>query len=118
MTHAVQSPASSRVGFCVGNAVPVGAKPSAGHGPDATFNGGQLKRGNTLCLVGALLYPGSWSSGTGAAAAGFFSEENIRKNFFPLRVTEHWNRLPREAVESPSLEIFKTLLDAVLCSLL
>jgi len=39
-------------------------------------------------------------------------------NFFPLRVTEHWNRLPREAVESPSLEIFKTHLYKVLCSLL
>jgi len=43
---------------------------------------------------------------------------NMRKNFFPLRVTEHWNRLPREVVESPSLEIFKTLMDKVLCSLL
>jgi len=43
---------------------------------------------------------------------------NMRKNFFPLRVTEPWNRLPRVVVESPSLEIFKTLLDAVLCSLL
>jgi len=43
---------------------------------------------------------------------------NMRKNFFPLRVTEHWNRLPREVVESPSLEIFETRLDKVLCSLL
>jgi len=43
---------------------------------------------------------------------------NMRKNFFTLRVTEHWNRLPRGAVESPSLEIFKTCLDKVLCSLL
>jgi len=42
----------------------------------------------------------------------------MRKNFFPLRVTEHWNRLPREVVESASLEIFKTRLDKILCSLL
>ena len=43
---------------------------------------------------------------------------NMRKNFFPLRVTEPWPRLPREVVESPSLEIFKTRLDKVLCNLL
>jgi len=43
---------------------------------------------------------------------------NMRKNFFTLRVTEHWNRLPREVVESPSLEMFKIRLDAALCSLL
>jgi len=43
---------------------------------------------------------------------------NMRKNFFPLRVMEHWNRLPRGLVESPSLEILKTHLDKVLCSLL
>jgi len=43
---------------------------------------------------------------------------NMRKNFFTLRVMEHWNRLPREVVESLSLEIFETRLDKVLCSLL
>jgi len=43
---------------------------------------------------------------------------NTRKNFFTLRVKEHWNRLPREVVESPSLEIFRTCPEAVLCSLL
>jgi len=43
---------------------------------------------------------------------------NTRKNFFPLRVMEHWSRLPREVVGSPSLEIFKTHPDKVLCSLL
>jgi len=43
---------------------------------------------------------------------------NLRKNFFTLRVTEHWNRLPRGVVESPYLEILKTRLDKVLCSLL
>ena len=32
------------------------------------------------------------------------------RNFFTVRVMEHWNRLPRKAVDSPSLEIFKTYL--------
>ncbi|KFV82888.1 hypothetical protein N308_04371, partial [Struthio camelus australis] len=43
---------------------------------------------------------------------------NRRRNFFTLRVTEHWNRLPREAVESPSLEIFKSRLDTILGNVL
>ena len=42
---------------------------------------------------------------------------NMRKKLYTLRVMEHWNRLPEEVVDSLSLEIFKTRLDALLCSL-
>ena len=38
----------------------------------------------------------------------------MQKNFFMISVTEHWNRLPREIVESPSMVIFKTQLDGYL----
>ena len=41
----------------------------------------------------------------------------IRKKFFTVRVETHWNRLPREAVAVPSLEVFKTRLDRALSNL-
>jgi len=39
---------------------------------------------------------------------------NIRKNFFAETVNRHWKRLPREVVESPSLEVFKNRVDTAL----
>jgi len=39
---------------------------------------------------------------------------DIRKNFFTERVVKHWNRLPREVVEPPSLKVLERRIDAEL----
>ena len=43
---------------------------------------------------------------------------NTWNNLFMVRVTGHWNGLPREVVEFPSMEIFKIHLGVYLCYLL
>ncbi|KFU91948.1 hypothetical protein M959_03533, partial [Chaetura pelagica] len=41
----------------------------------------------------------------------------IRKRFFTMTAARFWNRLPREVVEAPSLQVCKAKLDETLCSL-
>jgi len=36
---------------------------------------------------------------------------DVRRKFFTERVMRSWSRLPREAVDTPLLELFKTRLD-------
>ncbi|KFZ59066.1 hypothetical protein N338_08896, partial [Podiceps cristatus] len=43
---------------------------------------------------------------------------DIRKHFFTERMVKHWNRLPGEKVDAPSLSLFKKHLDNVLNNLL
>jgi len=43
---------------------------------------------------------------------------DIRKKFLTMRVVKHWNRLPREVADAPSLETFKVSLDGTSSNLL
>ncbi|KAK4814809.1 hypothetical protein QYF61_027395 [Mycteria americana] len=43
---------------------------------------------------------------------------DLRKKFFTMRVVKHWNRLPKEVAEAPSLETFKVRLDGALSNLI
>ncbi|KAJ7398384.1 hypothetical protein BTVI_125828 [Pitangus sulphuratus] len=57
-----------------------------------------------------------------ARGNGFKLKENrftldMRKKFFAVRVVRHWNRLPREAVDALSLEVFKARLVGALSDL-
>jgi len=47
---------------------------------------------------------------------GIFRSDK-RKKFFTMRVVRHWTRLPREAVDAPSLAVFKARLKGALSNL-
>ena len=67
--------------------------------------------------VGVGLFSQVTSSRTGGNSLKLHQgkfRSDIMKNFCTKRVVKHWNRLPREAVEPPSLEVFKSRVDMVL----
>lgn len=43
---------------------------------------------------------------------------NMRKHFFTVQISKHWNKFPRDVVESLALEMFKKHLDIILCPVL
>jgi len=67
--------------------------------------------------------PFSMISGDRTRESGYKLEEkifrlDIRKKFFTAGMVRHWNNLPRELVDAPSLETFKVRLDQALCNLI
>ena len=63
-----------------------------------------------------------WSDRDTTGRNGFKLKEgrvrlNVRRKFFIVGVLRHWHRLPREAVDAPALEVFRTRLHGVLGSL-
>jgi len=63
----------------------------------------------------------AWRDGT--RGDGFKLKEgrftlDIRKTFFAIRVVKHWNRLPREVGDAPSLGTFQAMLEGALSTLI
>jgi len=79
---------------------------------DLTNASKYLIRGSQMC--GAGLFSMVPSSSTGGNEHKLYHRKfhkNMMKNLLTLMVTEHWNKLIRVVVESPSLEKFKACLD-------
>jgi len=74
------------------------------------LKGGYIEDGARLFSV----VPSDSTRGNGAQTETQEVHSEHQETLFTVRVTEHWHRFPREAVESPTLEILKSHLDMVL----
>lgn len=66
--------------------------------------------------MGVVLFSQGQDMRTQAQGAQGRFRLSIRKNFSMQRILKHWHGLPREVVESPSLELFKKWLDVDFCA--
>lgn len=57
--------------------------------------------------------PNAKTSGSGHKLEHRMLPLNTRKHFFTVQMMEHQHRWPMEAVENPTLKIFKSCLDVV-----